>query len=189
MTEPTASLHQRTAELQQQADQAMKHLQERIAGVRAAQQQALGVTGEAASKDGAVRAVTDATGVVTSLTFSPSVFERTTPERLAQTVVATLQEAAARARGRMAEAMSELRGDDTVKAAEQGATALGVPRLPVPEVPRTAVDPTAQDNWTNSPPPPAEPNPVRATSNRTRRTTDEDDDGAAGSWVSDERPW
>jgi DNA-binding protein YbaB len=190
VTEPASSLERRTAELQQQADQAMKHLRDRIAGVRAVQQQAMRATGEATSRDGAVKAVVDATGVVTSLTFAPSVFERTTPDRLAQTVVATIQSAAAQARGRMSEAMAAVRGDGTVQAAAQGAASLGVAPLPVPEVPRTAADPTAQDNWVNNPTPPTpEPIPGRTTSNRTRRTTDEDDDGAADTWLSDERSW
>jgi DNA-binding protein YbaB len=208
MTEPKASLEQRTAELQRQADTAMAHLKSRIAGVREAQQQAMLATGEATSKDGVVRVVVDNTGVVTSLTLAPSAFDRGTPERLAQTVVATIQSAAAQARGRMSEAMAAIRADDAdeVSSAARGAASLGIAPLPVPEVPRTAVDPTGQqDGWgaapgeseqswgpvTKDPSPAVEPTPGRVASNRSRRVTDAndaDDDGSDG-WVSDERPW
>jgi DNA-binding protein YbaB len=209
MTEPTASveqsLEQRTAELQQEADQAMAHLKSRIAGVREAQQQAMQATGEATSRDGVVRAVVDSTGVVTSLTLAPTAFDRGTPDRLAQTVVATIQSAAAQARGRMAAAMAAIRGEDSglVSSAAKGAAALGIAPLPVPEVPRTAVDPTGQqDGWGASPgesaqswgpvtedrPPVVEPTPGHVASNRSHRANDVDDD-SSGEWVSDERPW
>lgn len=210
MTEPAPtpeqSIAQRTAEYQRQADEAMAHLKSRIEGVKAAQQQAMGVTGEATSKDGVVRAVVDSTGVVTSLTLAPSAFDRGTPERLAQTVVATIQSAAAQARGRMSAAMAEIRGEDSglAKSAAQGAATLGIAPLPVPEVPRTAVDPTGQqDGWGAAPepaqswgppsaaqarPPAVEPAPGHVASNRSRRANDVDDD-SSGEWVSDERPW
>jgi DNA-binding protein YbaB len=211
MTEPAPSaeqsIAQRTAEYQRQADEAMAHLKSRIEGVKAAQQQAMGVTGEATSKDGVVRAVVDSTGVVTSLTLAPSAFDRGTPDRLAQTVVATIQSAAAQARGRMSAAMAEIRGEDSgvVTSAAKGAATLGITPLPVPEVPRTAVDPTGQqDGWGAAPeqpaqswgPPPAaqarppavEPAPGHVASNRSRRANDVDDD-SSDEWVSDERPW
>lgn len=228
MTEPASSpeqravldqravLEQRTAELRQQADDAMRALHTRIAGVREAQQQAVQATGEATSRDGVVRAVVDGTGVVTSLTFAPTAFERSTPERLAQTAVATIQAAAAQARGRTAQAMAALRaGDDgLVGAAAQGAAALGVPPLPVPDVPRTAVDPTEEPSpWDTEPEPgpstwdevghgdpepgPAavdqmvprmEPAPGRITSNRSPRPSGHGNDDA-DDWSSDERPW
>ncbi|HEX5402865.1 MAG TPA: YbaB/EbfC family nucleoid-associated protein [Pseudonocardiaceae bacterium] len=205
MAEPTPSpeqsLEQRTAELQQQAGDAMAHLKARIAGVRQAQQQAMQANGEATSRDGVVRVVVDGTGVVTSLTLAPSAFDRSTPDRLAQTITATIQSAAAQARGRTSAAMAAIRGDDKglLSSAAKGAAGLGVPPLPVPEVPRTAVDPTGQqDGWAVPPPapvePPApvvEPMPGHVASNRSRRTDDVDDsaDDGSGGWVSDERPW
>jgi DNA-binding protein YbaB len=215
VTEPGLTLEQRmaeAAELQGQADAAMATLQARVAGVREAQQQALKATGEASSKDGVVRAVVDGTGVVTSLVFAPSAFERSTPERLAQTAVATIQQAAAQARGRMSEAMAPVRDDQdgTVAAAAKGAAGLGVAPLPVPEVPRTAVDPTGQDNWAATADPqnggwgsqggqtqwgapeedPAavEPKPAPVASNRPRRSTGVEQD-SSDDWLSDERPW
>jgi DNA-binding protein YbaB len=211
VSESAAHLERRTAELQQQADAAMKHLQARIAGVREAQQQAMRATGAATSRDGVVHAVVDATGVVTSLTFASSAFDRSTPDRLAQTAVATIQAAAAQARSQTAEAMAALRADGggVVDSAAKGAAALGVAPLPVPAVPRTAVDPTAeQDAWAAEPPapeapawgelgagadksvdqipPPVEPAPGPAASNRPRRTSS---DVGADDWTPDERPW
>jgi DNA-binding protein YbaB len=211
VTDSAAHLERRTAELQQQADAAMQHLQARIAGVRQAQQQAMRATGEATSRDGVVRAVVDATGVVTSLTFAPTAFERSTPDRLAQTAVATIQAAAAQARSRTAEAMAAMRADDgdVVDSAAKGAAALGVAPLPVPEVPHTAEDPTAeQDAWNAEPPapeyqawgelgadadkpvdqipPPVEPARGPAASNRPRRASSDD---GADDWTPDERPW
>lgn len=140
----------RTAQLKADADDAMRRLESRIEEVRQAQQQALRATGESTSRDGTVRAVVDATGVVTSLHFSPSIFEATTPERLAQTVVATIQSAATQARGRMSEALAPVREEDsdTSKAVARGLESMGIPRAEVPAVPRTAADPTArQDPW------------------------------------------
>jgi DNA-binding protein YbaB len=217
VTEPGLTLEQRmaqTAELQGQADAAMATLQAKVAGVREAQQQAMKATGEASSKDGVVRAVVDSTGVVTSLVFAPSAFDRSTPERLAQTAVATIQQAAAQARGRMTAALAPVRGDsdNPVAAAAKGAASMGIAPLEVPEVPRTAVDPTGQDNWAAGPeetqpdrwadpsggqsqwgaptedPPAVEPKPAPVASNRPRRSAEAEQD-SSDDWLSDERPW
>lgn len=216
MVEPGMSPDQQISELYAQADKSMATLKAKVASVQQAQQQALQARGEATSQDGSVRAVVDATGVVTSLVFAPSVFDKSTPQRLAQTVVATIQSAAAQARGRMAAAMAPVRADDeglTAEAAE-GLAGLGVPKLAVPEVPRTAADPTARDAWLNGPTgqpsqedaareawfngPPGQPvqevapqaEPMRApgTSNSSNRTTQDNRDSAED-WLSDERPW
>jgi DNA-binding protein YbaB len=196
VSEPGQSVDQQIAALHAQADQAMQGLQKTIEGVRAAQQEALRATGEATSKDGTVRVAVDATGVLTSVTFAPSVFDRSTPEKLAQTVLATAQSAAAQARGRMSEAMNGVRGNDDVqKAAAEGATRLGVPPMAVPQVPRTAVDPTGQDNWTAPEPAPTTgpaptpapvpaPQPMRSTAPRRAAM---DDDGEDPEWLFNQR--
>lgn len=172
----------RVEELRQQADAAMESLQTRIAQARQAQSAAMGVTGESTSRDGSVRVVTDATGVVTSLTLAQSAFDRNTPDKLAQTIVATIQSAAAQARGQMSTAFAAVRGGDGEVLAEaaQGTAALGVPRLSVPEVPRTAQDPTGQPGGWGEPTGPA------PTSER-RRAAQHDDEHSNFSW--DERPW
>jgi DNA-binding protein YbaB len=103
MTDPDLSPEQRmakVAELRQQADGALAGLRAQMAAVKQAQQQALSSTGEATSRDGSVQVAVDATGVVTSLKFAPTAFDRTTPDKLAQTVVATIRRAPDRYRSR-----------------------------------------------------------------------------------------
>lgn len=161
VTEAEQFLAQQTARvegLRQQADAAMTALHKRIEQVRQAQADAMHVTGESTSRDGSVRVAVDATGVVTSLTLSPSAFDRNTPEKLAQAIVATIQSAAAQARGQLSSAFSEVRGGggDVLAAAAQGAASLGVPKRSVPDVPRTADDPTGQfADWEPTKAPPA----------------------------------
>ncbi|HVV22637.1 MAG TPA: YbaB/EbfC family nucleoid-associated protein [Pseudonocardiaceae bacterium] len=194
MVDPGMAPDQRINELYAQADKAVAELKARAAGVQQAQQQALQATGEATSSDGSVRVKVDATGVVTALEFSQVVFERTTPDRLAQTVVATIQTAAAQARGRMTAAMAPVRDAEpgVTAAAAKGLASLGIPKVSVPDVPRTAADPTARDAWFDTQPaqeePPPAPEPMRAphASNRSQRTTT--DDGGED-WLPDERPW
>jgi len=159
----------RVAELRQEADRAMSALQERVAAAREMRQQAMGATGEASSGDGRVRVVVDATGVVTSLTFAPSVFDATTPETLATTVVATVQAAAAKARAKVTEAMAPIRADgEPARAGVAGIPELQDLRFGVPEVPKTATDPTAQQAVWREPEPPV---------------------GANGDDLFTERPW
>lgn len=222
VTEPRLSTEQlaaRTAQLRADADDAMRRLESRIEGVRQAQQQALRATGESTSRDGTVRAVVDATGVVTSLHFSPSTFEATTPERLAQTVVATIQSAATQARGRMSEALAPVRDEDSSKAVARGLESMGIPRAEVPAVPRTAADPTAQQSPWGAPQPqpdrprwgapaPDEPEPYQArhphsaphaapppsahpvvTHHPHPHRPEADSDDDRQDWPTDERPW
>lgn len=185
VTESEQFLREQTSRvegLRQQADTAMASLQARIAHVRQAQEQAMQVTGESTSRDGSVRVTVDATGVVTGLTLSPSAFDKNTPDKLAQAIVATIQSAAAQARGQMSAAFSAVRGSagdsGVINAAEQGTAALGVPRMSVPEVPRTADDPTGQFAGWEPTTPPAASQPGRARN---------DNQSNEFSW--DERPW
>jgi DNA-binding protein YbaB len=153
VAEEGASADEQIKQLYAEADNTMAQLKDRMARVREAQQQALQATGEASSQDGSVRAVVDSTGVVTSLTFAPSAFERSTPERLAQTVVATVQRAAAQARGKLSAAMAPAEQDEGVSAkAAEALAEYGIPKVGVPEVPRTAVDPTLPDTTYEQPP-------------------------------------
>jgi DNA-binding protein YbaB len=208
MTEPDLSPEQRVAkvaELRQQADGALAGLRAQMAAVKQAQQQALSSTGEATSKDGSVQVAVDATGVVTSLKFAPSAFERTTPDKLAQTVVATIQAAAAKARAKVSETMAPVRTQSAnVLAAAGSAVGLDAGQLSTPAVPRTATDPSDQaDPWRQAPPPPssysppAQPSsspppappaarPAPSQPQRPSRRDDDDDDGGSvlseGSW-------
>jgi DNA-binding protein YbaB len=146
VTEPGLTPAQRVARvaaLQREADDAMAALTDRVAAARTVSERALTVSGEASSRDGTVRVVVDPTGVVTSLTLAPTAFERGTPERLSTAIVATAQEAAAKARAAMTDAMAPIRGPSAATAAIPELDAL---RFAVPEVPRTAVDPTGEQD-------------------------------------------
>ncbi|MFC0429493.1 YbaB/EbfC family nucleoid-associated protein [Kutzneria buriramensis] len=197
MTDPDLSPEQRVAkvaELRQQADGALAGLRAQMAAVKQAQQQALSSTGEATSRDGSVQVAVDATGVVTSLKFAPTAFDRTTPDKLAQTVVATIQAAAAKARAKVSETLAPVRAQSAnVLAAAGSAVGMDAGQLSTPAVPRTATDPGDQaDQWRQpappaySPPPPAPPARPAPTQRPAARRDDDDDDGGSvlneGSW-------
>ena len=206
MTEPDLSPEQRlakVAELRQQADGALAGLRSQMAAVKQAQQQALSSTGEATSRDGSVQAAVDATGVVTSLKLAPTAFDRTTPDKLAQTVVATIQTAAAKARAKVSETLAPVREQSAnVLAAAGSAVGIDARQLSTPEVPRTATDASDQaDPWRQAqaappsyspPPPPAAPPAARpappqpSQPSRPAHRDDDDDDGGSvlneGSW-------
>jgi DNA-binding protein YbaB len=140
---------------QEQIDSVVAELRSRAAKIRENQAVALSATGEAASHDGAVRATVDATGVLTALNFTPSLFDRSTPDKLARTVVATVQAAAAQARTKAADAFQSLRseGNGLLATAARETERWGVPAGGVPEVPNTATDPTGdQDPWQRNEP-------------------------------------
>lgn len=203
MADPGMSPDQQIRDLYAEADRTMEQLKNRVANIQQAQQQAMHARGEATSQDGSVRVAVDATGVVTSLEFAGSVFEKTTPERLAQTVVATIQAAAAQARSRMAAAMAPAADPETSAKAAEGLAAFGIPKFGVPSVPRTAADPTAQDVWFEEPAAapfdervtepepesasPPEPQRVPRASKPPYRPPSGSDGGE--DWAADERPW
>jgi DNA-binding protein YbaB len=162
----------RVGELRGQADEVLASLRARLDAVGHAQATALRTTGEATSRDGSVRAVVDATGVVTALVFAQSAFDRGTPETLAQATVATIQAAAAKARAEVARTLAPVRtpGAGILAAAARAFPELSPDRLTVPEVPHTAVDPADEaDPW-----PRAEP--TRATPHRPLAGDDSADD-------------
>ena len=144
MTEPWLTPEEREArvsELQMEADETMAGLRAKLAAVAQAQQTALSSTGEATSRDGSVRVTVDATGVVTALAFDDSAFQKSTPERLAAATVATIQEAATQARGRMQQTLAPLTADSQGALAAARQHVPGLDGLTVPEVPRTVTDP------------------------------------------------
>jgi DNA-binding protein YbaB len=176
----------RVADLRGAADEVLGGLRDKLDAVRQAQQNALATTAEATSRDGSVRAVVDATGVVTSLVFAPSAFERSTPEKLAQASVATIQAAAAQARARVSETMAPVRapGAGVLAAAARAYPELSPEGLTVPAVPHTATDPSDSPFPSAAVPSdarPDQPEPVR-------RARPPDDTDAAGS-VLDDRSW
>ncbi|HEX9336835.1 MAG TPA: YbaB/EbfC family nucleoid-associated protein [Pseudonocardiaceae bacterium] len=177
---------ERVAELQRQADDTMAALNVRITAAAEVRERAMSVSGTATSQDGAVTVVVDSTGVVTSLTLAPSVFDHNTPAKLASTVVAVIQQAAVKARTDMAAAMAPIRaGGDAARKAAAGVPELSALRFDVPEVPRTAVDRSgSQDPWAGVTPE-AEPERARP---RPADTSEPAPDAQEGS-VYEERPW
>lgn len=146
---------------QEQVDKVLVELQERAANIRENQATALAATGQATSQDGTVQATVDATGVLTALNFNQRLFERSTPDKLARTIVATVQAAARQARGQAGEAWQSFNSDNAglLATAARETGRWGIP-AGVPAVPNTATDPTGdQDPWQrtepSSPPPPA----------------------------------
>jgi len=157
---------------QAQADEIAAQVRAMAEQVREQQATALAVTGSASSQDGTVRAVVDATGVVTALEFAPSALERGSLDKLARTTVATIQSAAAQARTSMAEQWQSLQG--VLATAAAGTERLGLPRVGVPDVPRTETDQTGPaDSWQQ--PGTAEP--------------PDTSDSAHNAPLLDERPW
>jgi DNA-binding protein YbaB len=131
---------------QAQADEIAAQVSAMAERVREQQAAALAVTGSASSADGTVRAVVDATGVVTALEFAPSALERSSLDKLARTTVATIQSAAAQARAAMAAQWQSLQG--VLATATAGTERLGLPKVGVPDVPRTETDQTGPlDPW------------------------------------------
>ncbi len=155
-----------------------------MAAVAQAQQTALAATGEATSHDGSVRVTVDATGVVTELQFSDTAFQKSTPQRLAAATVATIQSAAAKARGQMQQTLAPLADRSALQAARENVP--GLPNLTVPAVPHTATDPgenldtepTAGYAFDEPIEPEEEPAPPQAPSQvrRPRPATAEDED-------------
>lgn len=187
MTEPSGQLASQlssTVWAQAQADGIVSALREQAVKLREMQSSTLSGRGEASAQDGSVRAVVDASGVVLSLDFAPSVFDRGTPDKLARTTVATIQSAAAKARAQVNDALQAARADDSglLATAAEGAAGLGLPPVGVPDAPRTVEDPTATpDQWAAA----EAPETFVRQGNTTRATAQDGDADLA----FDERPW
>ncbi|WP_045317185.1 YbaB/EbfC family nucleoid-associated protein [Lentzea aerocolonigenes] len=91
-------LEARNAALRGQVDSMLANLERQTAQLKEAQAEAMSKTGRATSQDGLVEVTVNAGGIVTGVTFAPAAFERSTPEKLGQSVVATIQRAALNAR-------------------------------------------------------------------------------------------
>lgn len=136
------------AEAHQVVDEHLAALTRRVESIKAQRSQALQAIASATSRDGHVRVTVDATGVPTELTLSLTAFEDTTPEKLARTVLATAQQAAASVRASVRGAVDGIRDSDPdISVARQGAQRL-LGDLSLPEVPRTVSDPPGvRDPW------------------------------------------
>lgn len=106
-----AQLEARNAAMRQQVDSLLAGLNRQTAALSHAQAQAAAVTGRATSADGLVTVTVNAAGVMTDAQFAPSSFDRSTPEKLARSVVAVVQEAAAAAQQGVETALAPVRSD------------------------------------------------------------------------------
>jgi DNA-binding protein YbaB len=162
MTSPAdrrAQLEARNAEMRDRVETMLTDLKRRTAGLQEAQAQAAAVTAEAVSQDGLVRVRVNPTGVLTSLEFTQTAFQRSTPERLARSVIETVQKAAVQARQQVDSALAPL--TDTSSVGDLSDLVEGAPsmkeflRPPLPEVPQTAQSSAAAPPPGYGPPPSA----------------------------------
>ncbi|MDU0292442.1 YbaB/EbfC family nucleoid-associated protein [Saccharothrix longispora] len=146
MTDPTgrrAELEARNAAMREQVDSLLAELNKKTAELRETQAKAMAITASAVSKDGSVRATVDSAGALTSLEFSASAFERTTPDKLARLTTETVQQAVAKARTELNEVLAPAQQGASVDLSEMlpGVPSLSdlIPKPPV--VPQSSTPP------------------------------------------------
>ncbi|MDQ3405185.1 MAG: YbaB/EbfC family nucleoid-associated protein [Actinomycetota bacterium] len=140
MTDPTdrrAQLEARNAAMRENVEGLLTDLRRRTADLAEAQARAAAVTASATSRDGLVRAEVNPAGVLTDLSFMPSAFQRSTPEKLARSVVEVAQAAANIARQQVEATMAPLQGGVTdLSDLIEGAPSFGdLLRPPAPPTP------------------------------------------------------
>ncbi|MGW6442231.1 YbaB/EbfC family nucleoid-associated protein [Lentzea sp. NPDC055074] len=157
-----AELEARNAAMRENVDNLMADLRRRTSEFAGAQARAAAVTGEATSPDGLVQAKVNPAGVLTDLRFAPAAFQRSTPEKLARSVIETAQSAARSAREQVEGVLAPLQGQTDLSELVEGA-------------------PSFVDLL--RPPPPAGPPAAEAPPQRGRppRQDDPDDDEGFGS--------
>ncbi len=106
-----AQLEARNVAMRRQVDSLLDGLNRQTAALQSAQAQAGEVTSQATSADGLVTVTVNAVGIVTDVQFAPSAFDRSTPDRLARSVVAVIQQAAADAQQKVDAVLAPVRGN------------------------------------------------------------------------------
>lgn len=101
----------RNAAMRQQVDSLLAGLHRQAAALQSAQARVAEVTGRATSVDGLVTATVNAAGIVTDVQFAPTAFTRSTPDKLARSVVDVIQQAAAAAQQEVEDALAPVRAD------------------------------------------------------------------------------
>ena len=101
----------RNAAMRQQVNSLLADLNRQSAALQKAQMQAAEVTSRATSADGLVTVTVNAVGIVTDMQFAPSAFDRSTPDKLARSVVAVTQQAASAAQRQVEDALALVRGE------------------------------------------------------------------------------
>lgn len=106
-----AQLEARNAAMRQQVDTLLAGLDRQTAALRSAQEQASEITNRATSADGLVSVTVNAAGILTDVQFAPAAFDRSTTDKLARSVVAVAQQAAATVQQKVDAALALVRGD------------------------------------------------------------------------------
>lgn len=108
--EPTARAHELSAEAEHLYGLTIRRKESMLA----AREQAIKVTGEAASPDGSIQATVDVGGMLTRLVLSPRALRRE-PDELARLITAVTQRAAASARASVREIFAPLQKEGMVR--------------------------------------------------------------------------
>ena len=106
-----AQMEARNAAMRQQVNSLLAGLNRQSAALQEAQVQAAEVTGRATSADGLVTVTVNAVGIVTDVQFAPSAFDRSTPDKLARSVVTVTQQAASAAQRQVEDVLAPARGE------------------------------------------------------------------------------
>jgi DNA-binding protein YbaB len=104
-------LEARNATMRQQVNSLLAGLDRQTAALHSAQAQVAEVTNQATSADGLVMVTVNAAGIVTDVEFAQSAFDRGTPDKLARSVLAVIQQAAADAQQKVEAVLAPVRGD------------------------------------------------------------------------------
>ncbi|ASO18671.1 DNA-binding protein YbaB [Actinoalloteichus hoggarensis] len=112
MTNPSSrqrpDLEARNAAMRETMTSLLEGIGRQTAQLKQAQEQALATTGRATSRDGLVTVQVNSAGIVTDLQLSPAAFKSSTPIKLSETIVLTMQAAARDARSQADEAFAPI---------------------------------------------------------------------------------
>lgn len=114
MTDPShqrAELEARNAAMRENMHSALEGLSRQTEQLKQAQEQTIATTGKASSDDGMVTVQVNGAGIVTDLQLSSSAFRSTTPRKLSETIVLTIQAAARDARAQADEAFAPIQAN------------------------------------------------------------------------------
>jgi DNA-binding protein YbaB len=106
-----AQLEARNAAMRQQVNSLLAGLDRQTAALHSAQAQVAEVTSQATSADRLVTVTVNAAGIVTGVQFAQSAFDRSTPDKLARSVLAVIQQTAANAQQQVEAVLARVRGD------------------------------------------------------------------------------
>lgn len=106
-----SEMQARNTEMRAQIDGLVEDFRKRTQEIRQRQAEAAGKTHEVSSEDGMVTVEVDANGTLQQLTLSPKTFERSSPERLAGTILSVIRQASGSAHQYLREQFEPLTRD------------------------------------------------------------------------------